>query len=70
MPARRPSRKDQLRTALKEAELSHEEFAEQLGVSYQHLYLVVRGKRQSPRVLEAVELLIAKHLPVPQDGAA
>jgi transcriptional regulator with XRE-family HTH domain len=39
------------------------QFAESLGVTVDHLMLVLRGKRESPRISAAVSALIAKHLP-------
>jgi hypothetical protein len=47
--------------ALRRAGLTAEEFAEQNDVSRFHLYLVLRGQRWSPRLVAAVDALVAKH---------
>lgn len=60
--APKPTRRSEaLKAALRRAGSDHEEFAARLGVTYQHLYAVVRGVRISPRLIEAVDAYIAKH---------
>ena len=52
--ANRPNRRKLLRLALKQRGLTLTAFAESLGVSRPHLYLVLTGKRKSPRIEAAV----------------
>lgn len=56
--AARPGR---FKAALKRAGRTQEEFAALHQVTYQHLYLVLRGKRQSPRLVRAIEAFIASY---------
>lgn len=50
----RPNRRKMLRLALKQRGMTLTAFAESLGVSRPHLYLVLTGKRKSPRVEAAI----------------
>ena len=56
--------REQAKHKLKTAGLSYRRAAPLLGVTYQHLCLVLTGKRQSRRLLEAIEDLNA-----PKEGA-
>lgn len=63
MPRKQTRKARELKSAVYRAGLTMESFAKDLGVTSQHVRLVCSGKRQSPRVEEAINALIAKHLP-------
>ena len=51
----------QLRAALDAAGLTMGQYAAMLGISRPHLYFVLRGVRQSPRVTAAITAYIAAY---------
>ncbi len=56
-------RQRQFRAALAMAERSVKSVCQELGVTENHLYLVMRGDRESRRIDAAVDALIAEYLP-------
>lgn len=65
-PTEATRRQARLAAALKMAGMTQTALAAKLGVSREHLRLVVKGERQSQRLLEAVEQFVAKHTPPPE----
>lgn len=63
MPRRSPRKARDLKAAIYRSGGTVEKFAADLGVTSQHLRLVLSGQRASPRIETAVEAFIAKHLP-------
>jgi hypothetical protein len=61
MARRTGSRKERFAAALARAGQTHARFAALHQVTYQHLYLVIRGKRRSPRLEAAIDAFIAAH---------
>lgn len=55
------ARKKRFRAALALAGKSGSQFATELGVSSTHVYLVLVGQRESPRIDAAIDALIAKY---------
>lgn len=59
----KPSRKSAFRAALALARMTQGEFAAREGVSGSHLSLVLDGKRESERLVAAIDAFTARHLP-------
>jgi transcriptional regulator with XRE-family HTH domain len=56
-------RRKRFRAALALAGMTQQSFAEQAGITPDHLSLVLAGKRASVRLMERVDEFIARHLP-------
>ena len=54
-------RRKAFKKALIDSGLTQQEWAEQQGVTDNHLYLVVAGRRESRRLLAKVDAFIAQH---------
>lgn len=61
MASRSGSRKERFRAALKTAGLTHERWAALHGVTYLHLYMVLRGKRRSVRLEGAIDAFLGAY---------
>lgn len=59
----RSERQRQFRAAAALAGRSLKSLAEEWGVNDNHLYLVLRGSRESRRLTQAIDGFIAQHLP-------
>jgi hypothetical protein len=62
-----PGRKERFEAALKLAGMTAEEWGRAPeyggGVTRQHLYLVLKGERQSPRIVDAVDSFVLSMAP-------
>lgn len=58
----KPSRKQLFLGALDFAGMTQEQWADQAGISYQHLYLVLKGERKSPPLCEKIDAFVAEQL--------
>jgi hypothetical protein len=62
MRTSKPTRKQLFFAALNIAGLTQEAWAEQTGVTSYHLYLVLKGDRHSPPLMEKVDAFIEKQI--------
>ena len=58
----KPTRKQLFLAALNIADLTQEQWAEDAGVTYFHLYLVLKGERESAPLVEKIDAFIAEQL--------
>lgn len=66
MPRTAPTRKERFAAACRRAGTTQREWAAGRDVTYTHLYLVLRGDRQSDRLNDQVDAFIAEQ----EDAAA
>jgi predicted transcriptional regulator len=66
----KPSRKQRFLAALDIAGLTQESWAAREGITYQHLYMVLKGERESQSLMDRIDAFVIEQLRAASDTVA